>query len=172
MTPNLILFNNSNFSYCTNRSQEVQDSFYSQRDGTSSSKMLPLLQEQGECGLWNDAPSAFCGRKILPIAQTSDGPRQVVVEIIAKSQSFYSHIPSHVSTAVSPIPKFAFSIWAASVPMSMNFPSASTWSPTSTSNCLLKLSKLPVSARTSMFLSIPYSVRPHLHEQILTGIST
>ena len=131
-----------------------------QPNGSSSSKMLPLLQEQGECSLREYAQFVFCGRRILRVAQASQGPLQLVLEIIADSKSPCSHIPSPASIAVCPTPKSAFSIWAASVPTSTNFPSASTWSPTSTSSCPLRPSKPPVSAPISMSLSILYISTP------------
>ena len=108
---------------------------------------------------------AFCGRTMLLEAQASEGHCQLAFEYIAKSCFFHSHIPSPASTAVSQIPKFAFSIWAASVPTSMNSPSASTWSQMNTSNCLLKPSRPPVSARTSMFLPLPCTYHSHPQQQ-------
>ena len=131
--------------------------------------MLSLLQEQGECNLWNYAQCAFCGRATLPVAQALQGPHESVFEIVVDPQSSYSHIPSPDSIVVSPIPKSAFSIWAASVPTWMNSLYACTWCPTNTNSCLRKPSKRPVSAPTSMLLSISHTVDFHAHQQILTS---
>lgn len=133
--------------------------------------MLSLLQEQGKCRLWKYAQCAFCGRRTLPAAHSPQRPQHLILKIIANTTSSYSHTPSLASTAVSPIPRSAFSIWAASVPTSMNFPSASTWSPTSTSSCPPKPSKPPVSAPTSKFLSLLDPFHPHPHRQLLTGFA-
>lgn len=60
-----------------------------------------------------------------------------------------SHIQKVDSTEVYPIPKSESSTSDESEQTSMNFHYACTWSPTSTSSCRLKRSKLPVSAPTS-----------------------
>ncbi len=131
--------------------------------------MLSLLQEQGECNLWDYAQCAFCGRGALPVAQASQGPHQSVFQIVVNSPSSYSHTPSPDSIVVSPIPKSAFLIWAASVPTWMNSLCACTWCPTNTNSCLRKPSKPPVSAPTSMLLFIPHTGHSHAHQQILTS---
>ena len=125
----------------------------SQRDGTPSSQMLSLLQEQGKSNIFKYAQCAFCGRNPLPVAQASREPHQLASAILTESQYLYSHIPSLDSTVVSLTRKSEFSIWGASVPMSTNSPSASTWSPTNTSSFLLKPSKQPVFAPTSISFS-------------------
>lgn len=66
-----------------------------------------------------------------------------------------SRTPSHGSTAVSPTPRSASTISAASAPPSTTSQHACTSSPTNTSSSRLRLSKLPASAPTSTWSRSP-----------------
>lgn len=113
------------------------------KDGTPTSQMLPLLQEQGTSSVQTSVQE--CSQ--IPVHDISQ------VRFKADIVLLHSHIPNLASTVVYPTLKSASSISAGNVRTSMSFLFACTWSPTNTNNYLPKLSRQPVSVRTSTLLS-------------------
>merc|ERR1719376_1379276 len=108
------------------------------QNGSSSGKMLPVLQEQA---LPQVSVLPWCAR-----SQDQDlrlGPQDVT------GTARTSPTPSLGSAVVCQIPRSGSTTWAARRLMSTISLSASTWSPTSTSSCPLRPLRLAVFAATS-----------------------
>ena len=110
------------------------------KDGTPTSKMLSLLQEQGTASIQTTVRECSSKIHVHDISQ---------VRSKADILFLHSHIPNLASTVVYLTLKFASSISAGSVRTSMSFLFACTWSPTNTNNYPPRLSRQPVSVRTS-----------------------
>lgn len=115
--------------------------------------MLSLLQEQGTASVQST------------VQECSKTPVHDISPVRSKADTVFlhSHIPNLASTVVYPTRKFASSISAGSVRTSMSFLFACTWFPTNTNNYPPKLSRQPVSVRTSTLLSQRATSPPNIH---------